>query len=252
MRLQGKVAVITGAAGNIGLETARQFLREGASVALVDLNAEALESAKTQLVPDIPTTNESHVLVIVTDSTSEDDTTRMFSEVVAKLGRLDCAFLNAGISYSSTPILDETMDRFDKVMNVNVRSGVKYAGMAMKELGNGGSIIITSSIAGLRGTPGMSIYATSKFALRGLSLTAAGELGPFGIRVNTVHPSGVNTPMFHATWGPEKIEELKKAMPLGRFAEVDDIAGVVVFLASDESKFMTGGMLKVDGRSVSF
>lgn len=122
----------------------------------------------------------------------------------------------------------------------------------MRDLGNGGSIVLTSSIAGLRGTPGMILYSGSKFALRGLALTAASELGQYGIRVNTIHPSGVNTPMFRATWSEEKLEELRRNMPLGRFAEVDDITGVVAFLASDDSKFMTGGFLKVDGGCVSF
>ncbi|KAF2645788.1 short-chain dehydrogenase [Massarina eburnea CBS 473.64] len=122
----------------------------------------------------------------------------------------------------------------------------------MKELGNGGSIIITSSVAGLRGSPGLILYSGSKFALRGLALTAAQELGEFGIRVNTIHPSGVDTPMFRQAWSEEKLEELKGAMPLGRFARVDDVASVVGFLASEDSKFMTGGFLKIDGGSVSF
>lgn len=122
----------------------------------------------------------------------------------------------------------------------------------MKDLGNGGSIILTSSIAGLRGTPGLILYSGSKFALRGLALTAASELGPHGIRVNTIHPSGVNTPMFQTAWSPEKMEELRKGMPLGRFAETTDVAGVVSFLAGDDSKFMTGSLIKIDGGCVSF
>lgn len=122
----------------------------------------------------------------------------------------------------------------------------------MKDLGTGGSIILASSIAGLRGTPGLILYSASKFALRGLALTAANELGPLGIRVNTIHPSGVNTPMFRAAWSEEKIEELRKGVPLGRIAETSDVAGVVSFLASDDSKFMTGGFLKVDGGCVNF
>lgn len=130
--------------------------------------------------------------------------------------------------------------------------GVKHAGIVMQKLGKGGSIVLTSSIAGLRGTPGVSVYATSKFAIRGLALTAAGEFGPHNIRVNTIHPSGLNTPMFHDTWGPEKVEQMRTTFPLGRFAEVEDISGVVAFLASDDSKFMTGAMLKVDGGCHTF
>lgn len=112
--------------------------------------------------------------------------------------------------------------------------------------------MLTSSIAGLRGTPGLILYSRSKFALRGLALTAASELGGHGIRVNTIYPSGVDTPMFRATWSEEKLEELRRNMPLGRFAEVNDLSGVLVFLASDDSKFMTGGFMIIDGGCLSF
>jgi NAD(P)-dependent dehydrogenase (short-subunit alcohol dehydrogenase family) len=122
----------------------------------------------------------------------------------------------------------------------------------MKELGNGGSIILTSSSEGLHGTAGLIAYSGSKFALRGLALSAASELGGYGIRVNTIHPSGVDTPMFRNTWSSEELEAQKAATPLGRFAQVDDVASVVGFLASEDSKFMTGGLLKIDGGSVSF
>lgn len=117
---------------------------------------------------------------------------------------------------------------------------------------SGGSIILTSSIAGLRGNPGLSVYSTSKFAVRGLGLSAAAELGQYGIRVNTIHPSGVDTPMFRQTWSKEKIEEIKKAVPMGRVAEVEDIAGAVTWLASDDAGFVNGAMIKVDGGVVSF
>lgn len=117
---------------------------------------------------------------------------------------------------------------------------------------SGGSIILTSSIAGLRGTPGLSLYSTSKFALRGLAQTAAVELGQYNIRVNTIHPSGVDTPMFRLAWDEEKIAELKKGVPLGRVAEVDDISGVVSWLASEDARFVSGAMIKIDGGSVSF
>ncbi|KAJ0109471.1 hypothetical protein J7T55_000396 [Diaporthe amygdali] len=236
-RLAGKVVLITGAGGSIGLATASRLLQEGASLSLVDISPEALDMAKSKMQPFVsPNSLDSRA-------------------TVDKFGRLDCAFLNAGISYSSTSIFDTTEEKYDKIMNVNVKSaflGIKHTGMVMRDLGNGGSIVLTSSIAGLRGTPGLILYSGSKFALRGLALTAASELGPYGIRVNTIHPSGVNTPMFRATWSEEKLEELRRNMPLGRFAEVDDITGVVAFLASNDSKFMTGGFLKVDGGCVSF
>lgn len=122
----------------------------------------------------------------------------------------------------------------------------------MRDNKSGGSIILTSSIAGLRGTPGLILYSCSKFALRGLALTAAQELGQHKIRVNTIHPSGVNTPMFLRTWSPEKLKTMREGVPLGRFAEVEDVAAVAAFLASDDSRFMTGGFLKVDGGMINF
>lgn len=122
----------------------------------------------------------------------------------------------------------------------------------MRQLGNGGSIILTSSIAGLQGSPGQILESTSKSALHGLTSTAATELGKYGIRVNTIHPSGVDTPMLRDALSPEQVEELKDATPLGRVARVDDVASVVAFLASEDSKFMTGGYLKIDGGVASF
>ncbi|KAF2121193.1 putative 2,5-dichloro-2,5-cyclohexadiene-1,4-diol dehydrogenase [Lophiotrema nucula] len=221
-RLLGKVALLIGGGGRIGVETASRFLREGANVTLVDIIPEALEVAVLSLKDAVLVQHSktARILTIVADVTLEAEVEAYTKKTVQTFGRLDCVFLNAGISYRS--------------------------------------IILTSSIAGLRGTPGLILYSGSKFALRGLALTAASELGSYGIRVNTIHPSvlthtsGVDGPMFRNAWSPEKLEELKRCMPLGRFAQVDDVAGVVVFLASEDSKFMTGGFLKVDGGCVSF
>ncbi|KAM5377513.1 hypothetical protein ACJZ2D_004882 [Fusarium nematophilum] len=255
-RLLDKVILVTGAGGSIGVETSARLLQEGAKLALVDISSDALEAAVSHLKVYIPDESvDSRILTIAADVTFEKAVEEMTARTVETFKGLDCAFLNAGISYSSTSIFDTTEESYDRIMQVNVKSaflGIKHAAMAMKNLGRGGSIILTSSIAGLRGTPGLILYSGSKFALRGLALTAAVELGPLGIRVNTIHPSGVNTPMFKASWSPKKMEELRKGVPLGRFAETSDVAGVVSFLASDDSKFMTGGFLKIDGGCVSF
>ncbi|KAH8894590.1 putative short-chain dehydrogenase [Thozetella sp. PMI_491] len=255
-RLLGKAVLITGAGGAIGLETAGRLLQEGANLSLVDISAEALEAAVTKLSPFLAgQAVDTRIVTHRADVTAESEVEAYTKKTVEKYGRLDCVFLNAGISYNSTSIFDTTEESYERVMRVNVKSaflGLKHGAKAMRDLGSGGSIILTSSIAGLRGTPGLILYSGSKFALRGLALTAASELGEHGIRVNTIHPSGVNTPMFRQAWSPEKIEELRKGVPLGRFAETSDVAGVVSFLASDDSKFMTGGFLKVDGGCVSF
>ncbi|OJJ06488.1 hypothetical protein ASPVEDRAFT_200470 [Aspergillus versicolor CBS 583.65] len=253
-RLQSLVVLITGAAGNIGFESARRFLREGARVVLVDLDADRLNKAADALRKEDQVA-DGDILTVQADVTEDGDVQRFVNETIQAFGRLDVAFLCAGISYSSTSILETDVDQYDKVMRVNCRSaflGVKYCGAAMKDAGHGGSIILASSIAGLRATPGLSAYSTSKFALRGLCLTAAGELGQYRIRVNTVHPCGVNTPMFLASWPEEKMKSMLATVPLGRWAEVTDVAAMVSFLASPDAQFLTGGAYKVDGGIVMF
>lgn len=123
--------------------------------------------------------------------------------------------------------------------------------MRLSPSDSGGSIILRSSIAGLRGSPGLISYSSSKFALRGIALTAAEELGQYGIRVNTIHTSIIDTPGFREGWSKERLAELKGETSLGRWGTPDDVASVVAFLASEDSKFMTGGHLKIDGGSVS-
>lgn len=254
-RLQGIVCLITGT-NRTGIETARRLLREGANVCLVDINPAALEAAANTLKDALFSGENFHsrILTVVADVTSETDVDRYTKLTVQNFGRLDTAFLNAGYSNEETSVFETKEEEFDKVMSLNVKSaflGVKHAAAMMKELGSGGSIILNSSIAGLQGIPGLSAYSAAKFALRGLALTAAQELGHDHIRVNTIHPSGVDGPLFGDASTPEKLEEQRDANPLGRFAQVDDIASVVAFLASEDSKFMTGGSLKVDGGCVS-
>ncbi|KAJ5965567.1 short-chain dehydrogenase [Penicillium waksmanii] len=256
-RLRGLVALITGAAGNIGLESARRYLLEGAKVALVDINPQRLSQSKEELISAIRGLPDGKdldpddlILTVQADVTVEEDVQRYVDESTRKFGKIDVALLCAGISYSSTSILETDVSQYDKVMQVNCRSaflGVKHCGQAMKDSGKGGSIVLISSIAGLRATPGLSAYSTSKFALRGLCITAAAELGQHNIRVNTVHPCGVNTPMFLAAWPEEKMKSMLATVPLGRWAEVADVAALLAFLGSADSRFMTGGALKVDG-----
>ncbi|CAK7206930.1 hypothetical protein SEUCBS139899_009737 [Sporothrix eucalyptigena] len=250
-RLQGQVAIITGAAGYIGLETTRRFLQEGAQVALIDLDDKKLSRAKTALA-DIPNA-EANTLYIRADVTSEPETQAFVDQTVSHFGRLDSAFLSAGLSYARTSILETDVDLYDKILAVNCRSaflGVKHCGRAMKSLGHGGSIILASSASGLRASRGMTAYSMAKFALRGLALTAANELGPFGIRLNTIHPSGVNSPMFEMSWPEEERNAMLLNVPLRRWAQPDDIAAVIAFLASNDAQYLTGGAYKVDGGSV--
>ncbi|KAF2014740.1 NAD(P)-binding protein [Aaosphaeria arxii CBS 175.79] len=254
-RLSGRVAIIVGGGNDIGIETAKRMLREGAKVSLVDDDVEGLESAVSALKSVLGTGEPvtSRILTIVADVSSEADVESYIKRTVQTFSKLDTCFLNYGVNIPSTGIFDIQEEDYERLMQMNVKSaflGVKHAATAMRAAGNGGSIILTSSVAGLHGEPNFSLYAASKFALRGLALSAAEELGQYSIRVNTIHPSDIDTLMKRNPSSPDEIAELKEATPLGRLAKVDDIASVVAFLASEDSKFMTGSSLKIDGGRV--
>ncbi|KAF1838300.1 NAD(P)-binding protein [Decorospora gaudefroyi] len=258
-RLEGKVVLITGGGGKVGVESAGRLLVEGCNVALVDVDQTALEAAVPVLKAAIPTGTppESRLLTIVADATKEADVEACAKKVVQRFGQLDAALLNCCDRGESKTLFDVTEDDFDRIMATNAKSaflGVKYCAAAMQTTSSpthGGSIIIRSSIAGLRGLPGMISYSASKFALRGIALTAAEELGQYRIRVNTIHTSIINTPGYQHGWDEERLQELKGETSLDRFSSPDDVASVVAFLVSEDSKFMTGGHLKIDGGCVA-
>ena len=249
-RLQDKIALITGGAAGIGLETARLFLTEGASVALVDLKESELDAAAASLK------GLGEVLTIAADVSSQDATRAYVAATVKRFGRIDVFVNNAGIEGRVAPLADQKIEDFDRVMAVNVRGAflglqqVMPVMMAQKS----GSIINMSSISGLQGSPNVAPYITSKHAMVGLTKAAAIEAGPSGVRVNSVHPSPVNTRMmrsledgFNPGHGAEVKQALEAGIPLGRYGESIDVARLVLFLASDESDFITGGQYPVDG-----
>ncbi|KAF1945363.1 NAD(P)-binding protein [Clathrospora elynae] len=256
-RLEGKVVFITGGGGKVGVESAGRLLIEGCNVALIDIDQTALEAAVPVLKAAIPTgvPLESRLCTIAADATKEADVDACVKKCIQRFGRLDAALLNCCDRGITKSIFDVTEADFDRIMTINARSaflGVKYAAAAMQTTSSpGGSIIIRSSIAGLRGFPGLISYSASKFALRGIALTAAEELGHHGIRVNTIHTSIIDTPGYKEGWDKAKLEELKGETSLGRFGSLDDVASVVAFLVSDDSRFMTGGHLKIDGGCVA-
>ena len=253
-RLSGKVAVITGGAGGIGRAAGRLFAAEGARVLLADVNDGALR----QVVDDIASEAVSHAAA---DMTQPDDVRQVFETAVERYGGVDVFLANAGVEGELHAIPDYPVEVFDHVMAVNVRGvwlGVREAIPLMRRRG-GGSIVITSSVAGVRGTAGMSAYTTSKHAVIGLMRTAALECAADGIRVNTVNPAPIETRMMRSIeemrtsrLGADATVEAVKAsnaarIPLRRYGDPEEVARLMGFLASDDSRFCTGGVYMVDG-----
>lgn len=242
--LENKVAIITGAAGGIGKSTAERFLKEGASVLLVDLNEQALKDTIAALDTD-------KAFYYAANVADENETKAYVQAALERFGKIDLFFANAGIEGVMKPIEEYPSEIFDRVYNVNVKGtflGLKYV---IPKITNGGSIIITSSIGGFGSSPFASAYVASKHAVMGLMRTAALELASRKIRVNTVHPSQTNTRMMkdiEKDLGDSKARETFSAsIPLGRYAEPEEIANMVLFLASDQSEFITGTTFRVDG-----
>ena len=248
-RLNDKVAIITGGAGGIGIAAAKKFIEEGAKVMLVDLDETALQAAVNELGSNVAS-------YCVADVSDGEQTKRYVDATVDAFGGVDVYLANAGIEGKVESIIDQDEQMFDKVMGVNVRGvwlGIKHAFPAMQARG-GGSIVITSSIMGLKGGANLSPYITSKHAVIGLMRAAAMEGAPHNIRVNTVNPSPVETRMMRsleAGINPDGAEEahdmIAANIPLQRYAEPEDIANVMAFLGSDEAKFLSGGVYSADG-----
>lgn len=249
-RLQAKVAIITGSAGGIGAVAARKFVEEGAKVFLVDQDEDALKRLSTEL----PAGQAAYFVGDVSDQAAVQS---FVADATHRFGRIDIALLNAGIEGTLGKIEDAPVAMFDRVMTVNVRSvwlGLATLMPAMRKTG-GGSIVITSSVAALRGAPMLAAYGASKAAVVGLMKSAAIEGAADHIRVNTINPAQTRTRMM------KTIDDTLNAagrtgdpaarIPLGRYAEPSEVAALMLFLASDESRFCTGATYLVDGGSMS-
>jgi len=242
-RLEGKVAVVTGAAGGIGRETARRFAEEGAGVCVVDL-ADG---------PGNEVADEIEGLYVHADVTNPDDVQRMYAETAERFGGIDVLFNNAGISPpDDASILDTEVDAWQRVQDVNLKSvylccryGIPY----LLERG-GGSIINTASFVAIVGAATSQIsYTASKGGVLTLSRELGVEFARRGIRVNALCPGPVNTPLLQELFSkdPEKAQRRLVHVPMGRFAEATEIAGAVLFLASDDSSYVNASTFMVDG-----
>ena len=240
-RLSGKVCIITGAAQGMGEATARLFASEGATVALGDVNVDK-GSAVAQDLGGAAFFQKLDV--------SSDENWKEFSGAVRdRFGTVDVLVNNAGLVHF-TPVEMLDPKDFERILGVNTLGpilGTKHVVPIMKEAGKG-SIVNISSVDGLRGANGLTCYTASKWALRGITKCHAYELGSSGIRVNSVHPGGVDTPMGNAAGRPkEEVNQVFRRLPLGRIGDPKEIANASLFLASDESSYVTGAEIAVDG-----
>ena len=249
-KLVEKVAIITGGAGGLGKETAKSLLQEGAKVLIVDLFDEPLLKTKEEL------SKYGEILTVKADVSQESDVINYVKTAVDHWGKIDVFFNNAGIEGKYSSFVDTTVENFDKVMSVNVRGvflGMKHV-LPVMMAQKSGSIINTSSVAGLAGWGGITPYVASKHAVVGLTKNAALEAASANVRVNSIHPSPVNTRMMRSVEAgllPGEAEAAKEAItkeiPIGRYGEPIDIAKLVLFLASDDSSFITGSQYRIDG-----
>jgi NAD(P)-dependent dehydrogenase (short-subunit alcohol dehydrogenase family) len=249
-RLAGKVALVTGAGSGIGLATVERFAHEGAKVVLVGRNETALKAAADRIGTD-------KALAVAADVSRPEDNARMVQAAVERFGGVDIFVANAGIEGATATIETYPIETFDEVIAINVRGvflGLKYAIPALRQRG-GGSIVITSSIGGIRGRgQGNSAYIASKHAEIGLMRTATMECAPHNIRVNAVLPGPIETRMMRSIeesrspGDPAKARAaLTNAAPLRRYGTPEEIANVMLFLASDEASLCTGGVYSADG-----
>lgn len=247
-KLDQKIAIITGAAGGIGRATAETFVREGARVMLVDRDETVLRGIASELGPT--------AAYCAADVASAEDTQRYVRATVERFDGVDILFANAGIEGTVAPIVALPIEAFDQVLAVNVRGVFLAMKFAIPEIvkRGGGAIVITSSIAGMIGSPGLSAYVASKHAIIGLAKSAAIELAPQHVRVNTVHPGPIDNRMMRGIEGqlaPGHGDEAKRAfeaqVPMARYGTNQEIANLALFLASADAGYCTGAMFVADG-----
>jgi len=239
LNFKDKVALITGAASGIGFATAKKFIEAGAVVAACDVNAEKLEEAKHTLGVKFKT--------YVMDVTDTKKVGEVVDEIAKDLGHIDVLVNNAG-AVRDKPLLENNENDFDFTINVNLKGTYNVTQAVMKYMvkQNFGSVVNVSSIVGVYGSVGQSAYSSSKAGVNVLAKVWAKEFAKYGIRVNSIAPGYVRTPLT-ANLSKEKIDDIKSKTALGRFAEPVEIANVILFLASDEASYVTGQIIGVDG-----
>ena len=243
MKLDNKIAVITGGNSGMGLSMAREFAKQGASVAIFGRSADTLESATAEIGGD--------TLAVQGDVTSVADLDRLFESTVQKFGKIDVLITNAGVARPA-PVDEVDEDAFDFLSDINFKGAFFTVQRALPHLNDPASIVLTSSIANRTEMPGMAVYGATKAAVRSLPRTLSAELLPRGIRVNALSPGAIETPI----WGRTGLQQEELAqmasnigsqIPIGRFGTPDEMAKAALFLASDDSSYVVGTELVADG-----
>ena len=236
-KLEGKIAVITGGTEGIGLATAKLFVKEGAYVFITGRRQSQLDAALKQI--------GKNVSAVQGDVSNLADLDRLYAIVKEQKGRIDILFANAGTG-EFAPLGAITEEHFDKLFNINVRGTLFTVQKALPLLKDGGSIILNGSVASVKGTAAFVVYAASKAAIRSLVRTWTTDLKDRGIRSNVVSPGPINTPLA-SRQSADVIARIVSTIPMGRMGEPEEVAKVALFLASDDSSFVTGIELFVDG-----
>lgn len=245
MRLKDKVAIVTGAASGFGAEIARQYVQEGAKVAVADINADGARAVAEAL--------GDNAIAVACDVTKRADIDALVAATVAKFGRLDIVINNAGWTHKNQPLLDVDEATFDRVYDINVKSifHMTHAVVPLMRKQGGGVILNIGSTAGIRPRPGLTWYNSSKGAVNLMSKSLAVELGPDKIRVNAICPVMGATGLLESFMGmpdtPENRQKFIGTIPLGRLSEPKDIARAAVYLGSDDAEFISGVEFPVDG-----
>ena len=246
MKLDGKVAIVTGSSSGIGLAIAKYFVRENAKVAVCGINTEDIKKACLEINHEYP---DCEIIGINVDISKTEAVKRMVTAVMNKWGKIDILVNNAGICQSKA-LVDMEDEDFEKVINVNSEGTFRCTREVVKRMikaQNGGVIINTSSVVSIYGSAFSTAYAASKFAINGMTKSWAKELGQYNIRVNAVAPGAVLTPMMDDMVDEDGLNGLKEGSVLKKVAKPEDLAGIYVYLASDEAAFTTGAIIQVDG-----